>query len=240
MDAPRLLACLQSDYAALRTALAAAPPTAPVPTCPEWTAADLSDHVAHVYLHKVEALLSGGPPHPWPPSDPVDLEESYVALLTELTSRSPGEKAWSWYPPEQNVAFWIRRMAHETVIHRIDAELAAGQPVSPVPDDLALDGIDELLTAFLAFSATEWPEEMNEVPVVPGEGVLRAGSQAWTITLPGALVQPGTSPSARATVTGSPEGVLRWAWGRGGDGVAVSGDAAWVDGLRRCLAVATQ
>ena len=47
--------------------------------------------------------------------------------------------------------FWIRRMAQETVIHRVDAELALGEPFAPIPDDLALDGIDEVLERFLAF-----------------------------------------------------------------------------------------
>jgi hypothetical protein len=32
-------------------------------------------------------------------------------------SRDP---AGSWYTPDQTVGFWIRRMAQETVIHRID------------------------------------------------------------------------------------------------------------------------
>jgi hypothetical protein len=40
-------------------------------------------------------------------------------------------------------------MAQETVIHRVDAELAAGAPVAVIPGDLAADGIDELLAAFV-------------------------------------------------------------------------------------------
>ena len=43
-------------------------------------------------------------------------------------------------------------MAQETVIHRIDAELGDGAPFAPVPDDLAIDGIDELLRIFVAYS----------------------------------------------------------------------------------------
>ena len=46
------------------------------------------------------------------------------------------------------MGFWFRRMAHETVIHRVDAELAAGLPTAHVPDDLAIDGIDEVSRFF--------------------------------------------------------------------------------------------
>ena len=44
-------------------------------------------------------------------------------------------------------------MAQETVIHRVDAELAAGEPIAPIPDDLAVDGIDEVLERFLAYGS---------------------------------------------------------------------------------------
>ncbi len=42
-------------------------------------------------------------------------------------------------------AFWARRQAHETMVHRADAELAAGRPVVLDPE-LAADAIDEWLT----------------------------------------------------------------------------------------------
>ena len=61
-------------------------------------------------------------------------------LRAEFRAREPGAPAPTWFGPDQTVGFWIRRMAQETVIHRIDAELAAGLPVTPVPGDLAADG----------------------------------------------------------------------------------------------------
>jgi hypothetical protein len=51
--------------------------------------------------------------------------------------------------PDQTVGFWIRRMAQETVVHRVDAELAAEVAPGAIPDDIALDGIDEFLIAFI-------------------------------------------------------------------------------------------
>ena len=54
-------------------------------------------------------------------------------------------------------------MAQETVIHRIDAELGTGQPVAPVRDDLAVDGINELLKVFVAYSVAEWGDYFTDI-----------------------------------------------------------------------------
>jgi hypothetical protein len=64
------------------------------------------------------------------------LGRAYGALRAEFRTRGPALPALTWYDPDQTVAFWIRRMAQETVIHRIDAELAARLPVTPVPGNL--------------------------------------------------------------------------------------------------------
>lgn len=65
-------------------------------------------------------------------------------LVEELAAADPSEPAWSW-SPEQTVAFTYRRQAHEALIHRIDAELAAGLEPTPVDPLLATDGVDEAL-----------------------------------------------------------------------------------------------
>ena len=44
---------------------------------------------------------------------------------------------------------WARRQAHETAIHRVDAQLAAGIPVTACAPAFAADGIDELLVLFV-------------------------------------------------------------------------------------------
>ena len=51
--------------------------------------------------------------------------------------------------------FWTRRQCHETTIHAVDALAAAlgrfprGDDAGWITDEIALDGIDELLTVFL-------------------------------------------------------------------------------------------
>jgi hypothetical protein len=45
---------------------------------------------------------------------------------------------------------WVaRRQAHEALIHRTDAELAAGVTVTRADAALAADGVDDLISGFL-------------------------------------------------------------------------------------------
>src|SRR6201999_3325814 len=101
-----------------------------------------------VYLHKTECMRQQSFPRPWPPDlsgeDSLHLlDRSYEELTAQFAARDPRSPAATWYEPEQTVGFWIRRMAQETVMHRIDAELAVDGTVSAIPEELAVDGIDE-------------------------------------------------------------------------------------------------
>jgi hypothetical protein len=74
-------------------------------------------------------------------------------------------------------------MSQETVIHHTDAELGTGQPVAPVPADLAGDGSDELLKVFVAYSVATWGDYFTDILAgspgrtyaVPTEGARRGG-----------------------------------------------------------------
>lgn len=200
----------------------------PVPACAGWAVDDLVVHLGTVYSNKVAVLRLGrrAEPGEWDvPGDEADagahLAWCHAMLHTLaglLAAHAPDESAWSW-GPEQTVGFWQRRMAHETAIHRIDAEAAAGQ-VTPVADDLALDGIDELFSVFVrsdAFDAApvlESDDETARVRVrVLGEEVV---------------------------VSGSAPDVLLWLWGRPSgrgerDGVVIEGTPNAVAELVRIL-----
>ncbi|MEU8536033.1 maleylpyruvate isomerase family mycothiol-dependent enzyme [Streptomyces parvulus] len=254
MEFTRFLDCLAADYDRLRSAVET-DADAPVPTCPGWTVADLNRHVAEVYLHKTLAMREGVEADPWPPKEFADeepvalLDRGYTALRAEFATRAPEDPAAGWYAADRSVGFWIRRMAQETVVHRIDAELAVGRPVAPVPDDLAVDGVDELLKVFVSFAVAEWGEYFGEIlDASPGRTFLvRAGGTAWRVrTGPGEFTVAdgaGEGP-ADATLSGPPEAVLRRLWNRTGagedDGVTVEGDPEAVEELRRCVVVATQ
>lgn len=219
-----------------------------VPTCPDWTVDDLVRHVATTYLHKVECMRLNAQPSPWPPDFSAEpalelLSRAHTALVAEFTSRLPASAAFTWYGPDQTVGFWLRRMAQETVIHRIDAELAAGVESRPIPDDLAVDGIDEILQVFLAWPSREWLEDFAE-PLSKGDGsvLVSAGGQSWLVAWDSAGVSAEpVKGAADAEITGSSDAVLRWLWRRSGDDViAVSGNVDKVAQLRALLEPATQ
>jgi uncharacterized protein (TIGR03083 family) len=254
MEFARYLDCLAADFARLRS-VARIDQSAAVPTCPGWRVADLTGHVAEVYLHKAAAMRDGVEPQEWPPKqlalqEPLALlDRAYVELTHEFATREPSDQAGSWYTPDQTVGFWMRRMAQETVIHRIDAELATDQPLASIPDDLAVDGVDELLKVFVAFGVANWGRYFTEIlSASPGRTYLvRADAAAWRLrTGPGVFdVQdgPGDTPTD-VSVSGASTDVLRWVWNReptsAPSGVSVRGAEDALGQLKRCIAAATQ
>jgi uncharacterized protein (TIGR03083 family) len=199
-----------------------------------------------VYLHKVECMRHGRPQE-WPPADSGEptlalLDRAYADLAAEFAARKPAEQAYTWYEPDQTVGFWIRRMAHETVIHRVDAEQAAGAPLAEIPDDLALDGVDELLECFLAYGTVE--EYAADLPAADRPPVLvRAGERGWLVrvTPDGVVVEPAAPDApASATVAGAPAPVLLWLWRRAEGGIVRAGDESLIEQLWVLLGLATQ
>ena len=205
MDSSRYLESLAADFALLRAAATAAGPeglAAPVPTCPGWTVADLTRHVGQVYLHKTLAMRMGDFPEEqdWPrrargPAAAGPAGPGLRGPDHRADHPRPGFPAPTWYRPEPTVGFWRRRMAQETVIHRLDAELAAqaatGRAVSPVPDDIAADGVDEVLVRFLGYGSTAWPDEFA---ALAGPRLERAdGDDTVLVEMDGATwtVRPG-------------------------------------------------
>jgi uncharacterized protein (TIGR03083 family) len=215
MQHTRFLECLAEDASRLRE-VAAGDLGAPVPTCPDWTVADLVRHVGQVYLHKTECMRLNAFPRPWPPDlaaeEPLALlDRSYAALTGEFAARAPDSPSVTWFEPEQTVGFWARRMAQETVIHRLDAELALGASPAPIPADLAVDGVDEVLVRFLAYGSTEWREDFGELlDDCDGRAVgVRAGDSTWLVQLTkdGVKVSgPGDAGAGAAAVAATVSG----------------------------------
>jgi uncharacterized protein (TIGR03083 family) len=151
VDAAGHLAAVERESAALAGVLATHPLDAVVPTCPEWTLAELGAHVGNVlgvWSHVLcEATGRHKPPLGDAPADG-DLASWFRscagALVEELRATPPGVEVWTWMPDDQTPAFVARRMAHEVAVHRVDAELARG-PATPIEPELAADGIEEVL-----------------------------------------------------------------------------------------------
>jgi uncharacterized protein (TIGR03083 family) len=214
-----------------------------VPTCPGWTVRDLVSHVAEVYEHKIACTELRQAPDPWPPEwpadrDPVEWFDDAHARLLEMFARSgPTTPSATWWPADQTVGFWARRMAHETAVHRVDAEWATGV-ATPVDTELAADGIDEILVLMLA---GDWSEDPDEA--ARGQRVsISADERSWTVTIErGAVGVADGGSTGDASVEGHPSDVLLWLWGRAPDErVARSGDDEALRVLRERLVMATQ
>jgi uncharacterized protein (TIGR03083 family) len=157
---PTYLEHVRSDSARFLDVLAATDPGARVPSCPDWTAADLLYHLTDVqwFWGTVVANRLTSPQeiegYEQPvraPSYPDMLDAMRAAtqtLTTALESTPPEATAWTW-STEQTVGFVYRRQAHEALIHRVDAELA-GDARTPLDPALACDGVDEALRVMFA------------------------------------------------------------------------------------------
>jgi uncharacterized protein (TIGR03083 family) len=152
LDHPTYLRHIQDESQRFRDVLADCDPGAPVPSCPDWTADDLLWHLGEVQHFWTEMVTNRpkGPDvyhQPERPGDHAGLlsfyDQQYVALVAALRTAEPTDEAWTW-SQDHTVGFISRRQAHEALIHRRDAELAAGA-VTPFPAELAADGVDEVL-----------------------------------------------------------------------------------------------
>jgi uncharacterized protein (TIGR03083 family) len=183
---------LAPEVEALAAAADAAGPDAPVPTCPEWTVRDLVDHIGGVHRwatamvrdvaqerYRRDRLDLRTPDDP--AAYPAWLRAGVEPMIAAFAAADPGAAMWAW-GADQHARFWPRRMVHETAVHRVDAELAAGlEPV--VAADVAVDGVDELLENLP--SAAYFRPRVDELR---GEGETIALTAAdagtsWVITL---------------------------------------------------------
>ncbi len=118
-----------------------------------------------------------------------------------------------------------------------------------MPADLAIDGIDELLKVFVAYSVAHWAASFTDIlGGSPGRRYLVfTDGAAWRVrTGPGLFsVEDGVrGDEADVSVSGPPMAVLRWIWNREAAGepsdVTVEGAPEAVSELRRCIVTATQ
>jgi uncharacterized protein (TIGR03083 family) len=153
------LSHLAHDSARFVEVLRQTGPKARVPTCPEWDADDLLWHLAEVQWfwgtivrHELTDFSDVSALHGDRPGDRDDLLAFYGQasrdLHQDLSTAAPDKPAWTW-SDDQSVGFIRRRQAHEALIHRIDAELTAGDR-TPMDPDLCTDGVDEVLRIMYA------------------------------------------------------------------------------------------
>ncbi|MGC9670138.1 maleylpyruvate isomerase family mycothiol-dependent enzyme [Planosporangium sp. 12N6] len=217
----------------------------PVPSCPDWTVEDLVRHLAGVY-RTVTAHVSRGVTtrpeacdHTDGPTG-VDLltwwDEQYTTLLKTLDWIDPALPAWNWAPQPKRAEFWHRRMAHETAVHRWDAQMAVGLS-EPVEAKLAADGITEVLDTWLPSGNRRGPLDRHGVVALRAADV--AG--AWEVRLRGdgiALLDNDTlldhdRHHERVVATGTASDLLLALHGRVPfDVLDVAGDGTLLEALR--------
>ena len=214
-----------------------------VPSCPGWDVAEVVWHVAGVYEHKVRVMADNAWPDPWPPSWPFADDEELAFLrsarthLLEEFARHDSSEQTTTFGEDSTIAFWVRRMACEIAIHRYDGELAHSD-LTPIDPGLASDGIDEFLTVMLTGDWTGKTEHPVDAAVA-----VEAGGMRWWGRLSGeqTTVVQGSSEPADLTVSGDPEAVFLWLWGRADDArVEVRGDAEARSELKARLVEAAQ
>lgn len=145
---------IRASTATLASIIDGADLTRSVPTCPDWTLRQLATHVgrAHRWAGEIVATRSAEPipfravPDGRLPDDPGRhvgwLRDGAERLITAVRDAGT-DPVWA-FGRLRPASSWARRMAHETAVHRADAEITVGR--APVIDAAAaVDGIDEWL-----------------------------------------------------------------------------------------------
>ncbi|WP_066930509.1 maleylpyruvate isomerase family mycothiol-dependent enzyme [Streptomyces sp. NBRC 110611] len=212
MEITEFIETLRLDGGLLADAAEEAGPDAPVPACPEWRMRDLIRHVGRVHRWATE-IVTQEAQQPSRSAEAPDLADEELAgwlreghhhLVLALHSAPQDLRAWSFWPSPSPLAFWARRQAHETSIHRADAQQAAGTPLTPLPSAFAADGVDELLTGFHHLDRSGL---RTDVPRTLRVRATDAPGAEWTVHLspaPPHAVRTGTGGNASAAEAGKP------------------------------------
>lgn len=212
---------LQAETAKFAAAVHDADPTHPVPTCPAWTLAQLTAHVG--FGQRWAAVIverRAAAPVPHDQVDdlqvPADAEERSRWLLDgarrladAVRQAGPRTSVWSW-ADDKTVGFWLRRITHDTLVHRLDAELAVGREVALAPE-LAADSVSDLLDMFSV---------LPRVDDFPALAQLRGSGQ----TLHFHATDKGLGSNGEWLARRTPSGVA-WEHRHGRSGVTLRGPA---------------
>lgn len=173
--------------------LAATPATVldrPVPGCPDWDVGQLVGHTGWIYRWVTANLLARGERVSGKavPAAPTGAEvlpwfaDAHEGVLEALHAVEPDVVVSTFIGP-QPAAFWRRRMAHETTVHRWDAESAHAIP-TPIDPAVAVDGIDESWDLFF-LRRFEWGVvpagatlHLHATDAPDGEWLVRFGADA--------------------------------------------------------------
>lgn len=209
------------------------------PGCAPMTGYDVLRHLGRIYSGVTGWITDGRRPADWPtgPEKTKDLSgwlaDAAHTMIDVLLPRPARAPAASWCPYDHTNGFWFRRMAHETVVHRVDLLQALGREWWIDPK-LAEDGIAEAIEVWLGVRLGTPP---------PGSGrtvLLSTPERDWRIRPLDRYLDFPQGGTADATVDGEMAAVWAWVWGRADDAapVTVTGDPTAADEVRRLFATA--
>jgi uncharacterized protein (TIGR03083 family) len=200
-----------------------------VPTCPEWSVTDLVAHTGMVHRWCADTLRGTR-------SDPLDHEAAGRASADLLQWFDDGAAdlldALSKTPPEWEGFFflrtadnprdgWARRQCHETTVHAVDAMAARlGRPPTAAEvwfsAELAVDGVDELLTGFVPRRSSPLRSAQPVTIEVRATDV----DARWCLRVSEepTVVRRGTAEDPDARWSGPARDLYLALWNRAGDG----------------------
>ncbi|MFD8736488.1 maleylpyruvate isomerase family mycothiol-dependent enzyme [Streptomyces sp. NPDC059618] len=212
MEIREFVEVLDREGRSLASAAEKAGVDADVATCPGWQVRDLVRHTGMVHRWAT-AFVAEGHTSYHPDGGLPDLDhdalltwfrDGHRRLVDTLAGASPDVACWSFLPAPSPLAFWARRQAHETTVHRVDAESALGGEPGVVPPDFAADGIDELL---LGFHGRDRSRVRTEEPRVLRVRATDRPDAVWTVRLSSAPPLGRRGGDAHADSTGEPGSV---------------------------------
>ncbi|MFK8025845.1 MAG: maleylpyruvate isomerase family mycothiol-dependent enzyme [Ilumatobacter sp.] len=216
-------------------------PSTPIPSCPDWTVAAITDHMADCWTFWSRVVADGlTQRHQLPSIDiPEGLEgerlvdwlaTSRDALNAALTDAPSDQAAWSWAGSNLDAAWVLRRMVHESTVHLWDIAVAVGHPYE-IPTSVAADGIDEFLTHFMGHRRNEGAMKVGGTVHLhctdTSENDVAGGE--WFVS---AVKEPSCTFTREhrkgdAAIRGAAHDLQMWLWRRNGDrpgNVEVIGD----------------
>ena len=231
MDAIEHLQAIREESARFASA-ARGPLDARVPSCPEWSLGDLVWHLGGVQWFWSEIVRTRATdregiakPLDRPDDELIDWFETVSAgLVTALEDADPATRVWSWAGGQQDLAWVMRRQAHEVAVHRWDAQLTVGQP-EPIATSLAVDGIDEFFEWMFDLEGVQDSGPSVAVRLTPTDA-----DRSWVVSVrDGTIDLAADATAAEATARASTSDLLLLLWRR------VAPDAVAVDGDRSAL-----